>query len=178
MPAWVPDLAGQVALALGEQKVRISITRSRKLGPEDLRIQFHHRQLSAAETIRVGFKRNLRRLPNFGESSRSRYELINLSGRQLAKGREFILSLKALLKHDQLVTSQLANQLKGITLYVDWLPLEIAKYFAIHPSGFCVITKKPMLKHLKRLLDICLHCRSTLLTPSGCELLKERLQLI
>lgn len=62
-----------------------------------------------------------------------------------------------------------AAALVGHQLYCEQLPLELAPLCLVHPSGFLVIVKKPPLVLLRRLWELVLHTRSTLLTLSGSE---------
>jgi hypothetical protein len=80
-------------------------------------------------------------------------------------------------KHDEFV-KLMAYAMVGISFHCDWMPWTLAQYCAVHPSGFGVITRTPLRKHVMVMLDFCLHVRSSLLTAIGRKIILKRLQPI
>jgi hypothetical protein len=124
-------------------------------------------KIDRSTTIRADKRRNLRLIPCFGRGGPDVKAFMRMSFLQLKKTREKLLPLQRQLRKSIVLANACASLMIGTIIEVTHIDADLTSYLAVHQDGFAVICKKPPLRLMNRLMEILLHCRSTLLTPFG-----------
>lgn len=102
------------------------------------------------------------------------WEFVNDSHQQSSVRVKEFLDLKASLKVNGYGLA-VQGALIDTVIRCSWVPCEYLPYMAVNRTGFSIIIKKPPCRLVWRMLDFCLHCQSTVLTPFGFVRFKQRL---
>jgi hypothetical protein len=71
------------------------------------------------------------------------------------KYKRHIKLVKQKSKLSYTIASAIQSNLIGMAIHVEYMETELAQYFATHPSGWCILARRPPIRLIASILDLC-----------------------